>query len=341
MPLARSKLWKPAPDACLTMPHRRTAILMLLATTAAWGLSFPGGKALMAAWETALPGRASWFFSALMIGGRFGLGALLLLAVHPRALVKTRPSEWRQGLGLGLAAGLGMLFQSDGLTYAEASTSAFLTQFTAVLVPLVVALRTRRAPTPWVLFCVGLVVAGVAVLSRLDWHRLHLGRGELETLISTLFFTFQILWLEQSAFAGNHTGRVTLVMFATIAALLLPIALCHTARAADLAVVFANPAYALVFLGLTLCCSVFAFLMMNRWQREVEATTAGIIYCAEPVFATLFALFLPGWLAPRLGIAYTNEIWTPHLLLGGTLITVANILICIRSGPAPAKLSEH
>jgi hypothetical protein len=43
------------------------------------------------------------------------------------------------------------------------------------------------------------------------------------------------------------------------------------------------------------------------WQPHVEATSAGIIYCAEPLFATAFALFLPVPLGQWLGIEYAND----------------------------------
>jgi hypothetical protein len=79
--------------------------------------------------------------------------------------------------------------------------------------------------------------------------------------------------------------------------------------------------------------------MMNRWQPSVDATTAGIVYCTEPLFATLFALFLPAILARFHGITYANEIATTHLLIGGSLITVANLLIALKPHappPAPA-----
>src|SRR5882757_4886093 len=103
--------------------------------------------------------------------------------------------DWLQGLGLGLCGGSGMLFPADGLSFTAASTSAFLTQFTSVLVPLVIVLRTRRLPSLYVCLCVALVITGVAILARFDWRALHLGRGELETLIATAFFTGQILLL--------------------------------------------------------------------------------------------------------------------------------------------------
>ncbi len=321
---------------------RGLAIVMLALSCGAWGLSFPGGKVFMVALEAALPGRSSWLFSALTIGGRFALGALVLWLLHPRVLVKITASELRQGLGLGLMGGFGMLVQTDGLNHTAASTSAFLTQFSAVLVPIYVALRDRRLPSALTFLCVALVMAGVAVLGRFDWQALRLGRGELETLISTVFFTAQILWLERPIFRGNHTGRVTLAMFATIAVVNVPIFLAHAQHASDaLALVASGPIF-LLLAGLTFFCSLIAFLMMNRWQPHVDATTAGIIYCAEPLYATVFALFLPVLLAAGLGLSgVENETMTPHLLIGGALITGANLLIAWNPGGRRGEGAPH
>lgn len=306
---------------------------MLALSCAAWGLSFPGGKVFMAALEHELPGRSTWLFSALTIGGRFAFGALILWLLHPRALWKTTASEWRQAIGLGLLGGCGMLMQTDGLNHTEASTSAFLTQFSAVLIPLFLALRDRQLPSPLTMFCVVLVMIGVAVLGRFDWHALRLGRGELETLVSTAFFSAQILWLGRPDFRGNHTGRVTLAMFAVIATVNVPVFVLNAHAASDAFALFASGTIFALLAGLTLFCSLVAFLMMNRWQPHVDATTAGIIYCAEPLYATVFALFLPGILATALGLGGGgNESMTPHLVIGGTLITVANLLIAWNPG---------
>ena len=44
--------------------------------------------------------------------------------------------------------------------------------------------------------------------------------------------------------------------------------------------------------------------IMNVWQPHIEATHAGLIYCAEPVFTALLCLFLPALLSVWAGIAY-------------------------------------
>jgi hypothetical protein len=52
-----------------------------------------------------------------------------------------------------------------------------------------------------------------------------------------------------------------------------------------------------------------------------------LIYCIEPVIASVFALFLPALLSAWVSIDYRNEQATQSLLVGGGLIMFANILV--------------
>ena len=230
-----------------------------------------------------------------------------------------------------------MLFQSDGLQYTSASSVAFLTQFSAVLVPLYCVWRDRRLPSARTIACVALVLAGVGILGRFDWRALRFGRGEFETLIGTGFFTAQILWLDHPRFRGNDSGRMSVAMFFAIALVLAPVWLAHAQSPADVAVLFARPEIAAMFVSLTLVCSIAAFLLMNRWQPHVDATSAGIVYGAEPLFATALALFLPAPLGRWLGVEYANEAFTAHLLLGGGFITAANIFNSLKPAEPDPK----
>ena len=78
---------------------------------------------------------------------------------------------------------------------------------------------------------------------------------------------------------------------------------------------------------ITLGCTLFSYLMMNRWQKFVTATEAGLIYCLEPVCASIFALFMPVWLSSLCGVLYANETLTMNLLVGSLLVTLANVLL--------------
>jgi drug/metabolite transporter (DMT)-like permease len=194
-------------------------------------------------------------------------------------------------------------------------------------------LRARRWPSGTVLLCGGLVLAGVAILGRFDFRALHLGRGEMETLLSSVFFMMQILLLDSKQFAANRALPVTLVMF-TVQALLFSVMAAGTApSAASLLVPWTSGAWLTFTLLLTLFCTLGAYTLMTMWQPKITATEAGLIYCVEPLFASLLALFLPAIFSAWGGFNYPNEQLTWHLLVGGGLITLANVLIQLNPPP--------
>ncbi len=306
--------------------ERSRAIGMLILATPCWALSFPVMKALAYEQQKLLPGGDSWFFTALGVMIRFGISGLLMLPLAFRGGRFTR-REIEQGFLLALFGGCGILFQMDGLAYTAASTSAFLTQGYTVFIPLWVMLTTRRFPSLKVCICVMLVMIGIGVLADLDLHSFHLGRGELETILASLCFTGQILLLEQPRYAATRPLQFSIVMFFAMAsASLLMVCFLAPSPAACLRA-YASPA-ACAFMGvLIVICTLIAYSIMNYWQKRVTATEAGLIYCLEPVCASVFALFMPAWFSLWAGIIYPNESLTTRLLIGGTLVTAANVLL--------------
>jgi len=300
---------------------------MLVLANFFWGLSFPLIKAIMLAHRQLLPASGTWFVTAYTVAPRFLLAAAVLLLVLRRQLGTITRLEIRQGLLLGLATGAGMLFQNDGLQFTSASVSAFLTQFYAVMIPVYFALRARRWPSGRILLSCTLVLVGVAVLGRFDFRAMHLGRGEAETLLSSVFFMLQILLLARPEFAANRVLPVTLGMFATQAVGFAALAGGTAPHPADLLVPWSSGPWLGFTALLTVFCTLGSFTLMNRWQPRITATEAGLIYCVEPVFASLMALFLPALLSRWAGLDYANEMLTWHLLCGGGLITLANVLL--------------
>jgi drug/metabolite transporter (DMT)-like permease len=306
---------------------------MLVLANVFWGLSFPLIKAIAFEHQHVLPASSSWFVTACMLAPRFVLAAAILAVWRRGALRGLTPREIRQGVGLALFAIIGMVFQNDGLQYTSASTSAFLTQIYAILIPLWLALRRRRLPPSTVWISGALVLAGVAVLARFDWRDLQLGRGEIETLVSSLFFMGQILLLDRADFATNRPVPVTLLMFIVEAAASFIMIGVTAPRLAEVPVLFTSAPWVGFTVALTLFCTVGAFTIMNTWQPRITATEAGLIYCLEPLFASFMALFLPGIFSVWAGFAYPNETLTGHLLVGGGLITAANVLIQLKPLP--------
>jgi drug/metabolite transporter (DMT)-like permease len=126
-------------------------------------------------------------------------------------------------------------------------------------------------------------------------------------------------------------------MFATMALLALPLAWVTMQTASDWVVAYGSTSVLLLTFWLVVCCTLIAFVLMNRWQPLVPAAEAGLIYAAEPVFASLFALCMPAWLSVMAGILYPNEKATTSLLVGGGLITLANVLLQLRPGSFERK----
>jgi drug/metabolite transporter (DMT)-like permease len=308
-------------------PQHRRAVLMLVLTTFFWGLSFPLIKSLIFLNRALLPGAGPWFVTLAALAPRFAVAAVVMLVLRLRRGGLPTAGEVRQGVGLGLFAAGGTLFQTDGMQFTSASTSAFLTQFYAILVPVWFALRGRHNPGAVVWTGCALVLVGVGILGHFDWHTLRFGRGEWETLLSSIFFMGQILWIERVEFASNRPASTTLVMFAFQSAIFLALAAATAPDARSLMVPWGSPAWVCLTLALTVICTVGAFWLMNTWQPMVPATQAGLIYCVEPVLASVFALFLPAVISVWASISYPNERATSSLLIGGGLIMFANILV--------------
>jgi drug/metabolite transporter (DMT)-like permease len=324
----------PTPSA----EHTR-ALLMLLVANFFWGLSFPLIKAIVLLNESLVPGTGgTWFSSVYTVAPRFLLALLLMLAIRPRDCRGMTAGEWKQGVILGLFAAAGMLLQNDGLQYTAASTSAFLTQFYAILIPIWVAWRLRRNPGARIWVCCGLVLAGVAVLGRFDPFGLFqaggvglwLGRGEIETLLGSVFFMGQILTLERRDFAANRPGQITFVMFATQALVFWVLAAGLAPNAQALVVPWTSGPWLAFTVALAVLCTYGSYSLMNRWQPKITATEAGLIYCIEPIFGSVMALFLPALFSVWAGIAYANETASWTLLVGGGLITAANVILQLR-----------
>lgn len=317
------------------MKRPLTAMLMLLIATVFWAVSFPAMKSLEMALQGPLPRASSWFVSSLTLASRFAFAAVILLILCRRVPRFTK-LEIKQGAGLGFFNAFGLLLQMDGLAYTPASTSAFLTQCYCILIPIVVALHEKRWPPKKVIVSCALALAGVAVLARMDWRALRLGRGEIETILASVFFTGQILWLDRAEFSANQPVHTTLLMFVVTALLAVPVCVLTEPTLEPIAVAFAQASFWKLIVVLTILSTLLTYVAMNIWQPHLPATHAGLIYCGEPVFTSLFALFLPAFFSQWIGINYANESLTANLLLGGGLITLANILLLF----GPAKFAE-
>jgi drug/metabolite transporter (DMT)-like permease len=209
--------------------------------------------------------------------GRFGIATLLLAPISISAL-RTRGPDRRMLVRAGLIAGVllfgGYATQTIGLQYTSPSTSAFLTGLYVVITPVIESAISRRLPRPPVVAGIVIATAGLYLLTGAD---VHLGRGEVFTLVGAVLFAFHIVYI------GAYTHVLPPLPFGTMqmgAVALLSVApATHegTGSLTALAVV------AVVFTGVA--CSAVALPLQLWGQQRIPATRAALILLAEPVFA--------------------------------------------------------
>lgn len=312
----------------------RRARTLLISSTLFWALSFPLVRALQLAQGAHASDVPVPALVCADVAARFGLAALVLLPFCGRSLLKIRRREWMQAMGLASLAGIGLYLQSLGLVWADASVAAFLTQVYTLVVPLIVALRDRCWPGPRIFIACALVLAGAAMLSPNLLKHFVPGPGELLILLSAVFFAAQIVWVERPIFAENRASLVTMLMFALLGVMFIA---GYAGQGGDIATagrLFGQPPVRQMFLVLLFPCTIYTFLVMNGWQRWVSATEAGILYCIEPVLAAILCGFLPGWISRFAAVDYPNEPLTWNLLVGGSLIVGATVLVATKKRTA-------
>jgi drug/metabolite transporter (DMT)-like permease len=188
------------------LPSQGRARALLVGMTVLWGTTFPVIRGLQLAQHRHGSRLSDEQLAAADTAVRFGLAAIVLLLFFGRQLFSITRREWSQASGLALFAGLGLYLQTLGLAWTDASISAFLTQFYILLIPLFMAWRYRRRPSNRIITACLMVLAGTALLSPGLLRHFILGPGELITLLSSVFFAAQIIWVERPVYAQNRSG---------------------------------------------------------------------------------------------------------------------------------------
>ncbi len=272
----------------------RRADLVLVATCAIWGLSFPMVKVGL--------GDAS---PLLYVAIRFAIGALALLP-GTRLTPAPRGAELRAGLLLGILLATGFAAQGVGLVSTTPARSAFIVAMSSILAPIVAFIAVRERMGRWTVVALAIAAAGMYFLTDPDAGGLN--RGDLWTLLTALAFGGQIVAVRELGL--RHDVR-RLVLMQT----------AFTAVAAGVAALFLETPHlrwtpqlagTLAYSGIG--ATALALLLQMRAQRYMSSARAALLFCTEPVFATIASWL---WLGERLSLAQ----WS-----GGALIVAGMIL---------------
>jgi drug/metabolite transporter (DMT)-like permease len=272
----------------------RRADFVLVTTCAIWGLSFPMVKVGL--------GDAS---PLLYVAIRFAIGALALIP-GTRLTTAPRGAELRAGLLLGVLLATGFAAQGVGLVSTTPARSAFIVAMSSILAPVVAFLAVRERMGRWTVVALAIAAAGMYFLTDPDAGGLN--RGDLWTLLTALAFGGQIVAVRELGL--RHDVR-RLVLMQT----------AFTAVAAGVAAVLLEsphvtwtPRLAATLAYTGIGATALALLLQMRAQRHMSSARAALLFCTEPVFATIASWL---WLGERLSLAQ----WS-----GGGLIVAGMIL---------------
>ena len=278
------------------MSRRARAELLLVVIAAIWGTTFVVVKG-------ALADASPLAFIAI----RFCLSALLLVVVLGGGFRGLGRDVLAAGLLQGVFLFGGYALQTWGLIFTTPTKSAFITGFSVVLVPLILA--AGGAPLRGSSLAAGLAgLAGLYVLlapSAADG----INPGDLLTLGGAISFAFQIVLV------GRYADRLPLRA-------VVPVQIAAVGLLATLSLPLSGhirlawtPSLVGAFAVTSVFATAFAFTGQNWAQQYTPASHTALIFSLEPVFAAITSRLVVG---ERMGARFLGGCL---LILGGMVIS--------------------
>ncbi|MCP4889561.1 MAG: DMT family transporter [Planctomycetaceae bacterium] len=316
-----------------------------------WGSSFPVMKCLnlemdehfgvteLTASAALRTGSAAW-----LIAIRFAVAFVLLIFFMRGTFSGIRRAHIYSGIVIGALFFIGLLLQVIGLATIPASRSGFLTSLAVVFTPLISTLGQRKLPRITVLLGAAVALLGVTILTGLlsfEGGQFSIAKeglsrwtiGDTLTTLAALCFSGQILLVDRLgkrynsvAFTPSMFAVVAVMAFAVFAVFKGYIPEVTSTPGSDWLALAVQPRFYILIALLCIFPSLIAFALMNKYQPSLSAVQAAVIYTLEPVFASLWAMFIPALLSVACFVTYKNEEFSMTLLIGGSLVIAANAL---------------
>ena len=277
----------------MSQAHR--ALVALFIMTACWGATFPFI-------HEAVHDCSPSLFAAI----RNVIAALALLPIVISRLKHTQRRLIWHALVLGILNGFANVAQTTGLQTITASSSAFITAISVILVPFFMPLLKLDRLRPVDFIAALITLLGVYILTQSQFS--NNWQGNAWTLASALSYALYITSL--SKFTQYKQNILLLVFYQLIISALFPVCVLpfETSYFSSTTSVWS----AIIFCGVV--GTSIGLLLQNYYQRFIHAATATIIYAFEPIFASVFAFWL------------IQEEITRHTMIGGAIIIIGFLL---------------
>ena len=272
------------------------ADLLLLFVTLCWGVTFP-----------LIEDAVRYVSPSVFVAVRFFIAALFLLpfAVKYKRLLLNPEVLWA-GICLGFFNAICYFTQTIGMAYVTSAQGAFITGMSVVIVPFVLPIFSVGRPQLKDIVCSLICLLGLYVL--IGGHLASLNVGALWILGCAFAVALSIVYLQK---VSQHTASLELLVFYQIlftAVFVSP----FTVGESFFHIYFSSVIVAILFCALI--ATSLALFLQAKYQRHTTASRAAMIYCFEPIFATIFGLFING------------EAITASIFFGGFLILMGVLL---------------
>jgi drug/metabolite transporter (DMT)-like permease len=261
---------------------------VLLAITLLWGSTFVIVKQSL-----------TDISPVLYVAIRFTIASIVLFPIYLWKREEKEKLISKPGVFLGAWLFLGFIAQTIGLRYTTATKSGFITGTFVVMIPIFQIFIEKKKPSKGTVMGVFVVFVGLLFLSSggnsvLEFINM-LGRdfnwGDLLTLISAVFFSIHIVYLDKFSREHSTLGLlssqfITVSVFSVIAVLLFASTGIEQVKA-DF-----NGFLVFSLLFTALIATLFNIGLQTKFQKTVSPAKAGIIYSLEPLFSAILAFFV-------------------------------------------------
>ena len=246
---------------------------MLLMAAILWGSSY-GIQASM----TKIVGNFTIIFCKTFSGFLLISYALLINKKINKKTILT-------GALIGMCNGIGLFLQQYALSTANVSKVSFISGLYIIFVPILSIFILKRKPKRRFWFAV--IIACIGMYFLCLGEKFVIEAGDVITLISTVFFALQIIFIHMFS-KGVNTIAFCGVQQLTVALMSLPfMVFMEKPTLLDFSMILLPAIYIMIGPG------TIAQLLQNKYQKNVEPTLATLIMSLESVFGAISgAIFL-------------------------------------------------
>ena len=256
---------------------------LLLLATLAWGTSFFILK------ETIKVVPAFY-----VIAIRFLSAGIIMALVFIKKLKTLDKTTFISGVIIGLTVTAAYMTQTIGLKYTTPGRNAFLTSSYCVMCPFLIWILFKKRPKFYnVLSAVTCIVGiGLIALSGDSGTGDNVLLGDGLTLISAVFFGFQIIYIEKFQQKGADAILLLVFEFLTVGVLFALSSLVFELPIYGFIGYSLNTEQFLKIAYLTLACTLLAQSAQMIGQKFTTANQSSIILSLESVFGMLFSVLV-------------------------------------------------